>query len=100
MEAKRCIIGKNVTAGFDEKTCAIEIYSDNGVLSASWVKDLNIPKSRIISIRVAEGTVHLPKNAERCFANLRNLQTLDMTGFNTSDTTNMKQLFHRQGFQW
>ena len=101
---KTVTVGDGVTATFDENTGDIELYSNGGTLWKDWLDKSGIEKLQIKSIRVASGTVYLPKDSSRIFSIyvgyedtikvVSNLSSLDMKGFNTSNVTNMSGMFY------
>ena len=96
-------IDDGLTATFDEETGALEFYSNGGTLPLDWVKRSGLDKDSIESIKVAEGTVYLPKNSSEIFAISdvsvvahtcsSNLKKLDLSGFDTSNVETMKNMF-------
>ena len=97
------LVGDNVTATYDEETGAVEFYSNDGELWNSWLDDSEIDKKDIKSIKVAAGTVYLPSDSSYIFSVgeyddeeervVSELTDLDLSGFDTSNVTDMKGMF-------
>ena len=86
-------VGKNVTASFDRNSGSVELSADGGTLFPDWTERAGIEPKKIQSIKVAQGTVKLPKNATKIFGDLRQLKSIDLKGFDSSETTNMGGMF-------
>ena len=87
-------VGDGVTATFDPDTGAVEFSSQEGVLWSGWLERLWIYKDKIKSIKVVSGIVYLPADSSRLFRYLHYLQTLDLNNFDTSNVTNMSEMFN------
>lgn len=101
-------VGDDVMATFDAETGAVEFFSNNGTLWKNWMDRAGLLSTSITSIRVASGTVYLPADSSYIFANIHdlgnnqkyesNLTKIDLSGFNTSNVTNMSSMF--RGCYW
>lgn len=96
-------VGDGVTATFDSETGAIEFYSNGGTLWRDWVWKSGINVLSIKSIKVASGIVYLPEDSSAIFRvgfyddyesiMYTNLEELELSGFDTSNVTNMGGMF-------
>ena len=80
-------VGTNVKATFNSSTGAVTITSNNGTLWRDWIDKAGFDRSKIKSIKVTSGTVHLPANSSGLFWYCTNLKTLDLSAFDTSKVT-------------
>ena len=101
-------VGKGVTATFDTNTGAVEFNSQDGELWSNWVEKLGVERDDITSIKVASGTVYLPAwsagyedvkseigwEEYYMFGGLKNLTSLDLSSFDTSNVTSMSGMFY------
>ncbi len=97
------VVGDGVTATFDEETGAVEFYSDGGTLWSDWTDKAGIDRQEIVSIKVASGIVYLPVDSSGycikehweyyLFGGLNHLYDLDLSGFDTSNVTDMSGMF-------
>ena len=104
--AGRIVVGDNVTATFDSSTGELGFYSNFGTLWKDWRAKSGIDVYYIKSIKVVSGTVYLPEDSSRIFAVYEavqnedhyiynsNLNSLDLHGFDTSNVTNMSEMFY------
>ncbi|MCR5294283.1 MAG: DUF285 domain-containing protein, partial [Lachnospiraceae bacterium] len=105
-EDNKIVVGDGVTATFDADTGAVEFTSQNGELWRDWVNRLGVSISEIKTIKVSSGTVYLPadssgyyydeynnKNMYYLFGGLSNLNSLDLSSFDTSNVTDMQSMF-------
>ena len=102
-------VGDGVLATFDPDTGSIELMTANGgTLWSDWLERAGIDRSSVKSINVVTrlSQIRLKKvklPADSCglrdaqyyvFGGLRNLTSLDIAGFDTSNVTNMSYLFY------
>ena len=99
--AGKITVGDGVTATFNKTTGAVEFYSNGGELWSDWIDESGFDVNSIKSIKVAFGNVNLPENSsgyddnwnDQMFGGLYDLTDLDMSGFRTSNVTNMGGMF-------
>ena len=87
------VVGDCVTAAFTSSTGTVKFYSDQGTLWDSWKGKAGIYAPDIKSIGVAYGKVYMPPDSGYLFAYCSNLTKLDLSGFDTSNVTNMERIF-------
>ena len=102
-------VGDGVLATFDPDTGSIELMTANGgTLWSDWLERAGIDRSSVKSINVVTRLsqirlkkVKLPADSSGLrdaqfyvFGGLRNLTSLDIAGFDTSNVTNMSYLFY------
>ena len=98
------MISAEITVTYDDETGSVEFYSDNGILMPDWMERAKIKRDTVKSIRVAEGKVRLHHNAcgkrkgkkghhYLMFGGLKNLEKIDLTGFDTSEVDSMNHMF-------
>ena len=94
-EGARISVGTNVTAGFDSQTGMLTFYSQGGTLSKEWVDMLGINKDdiRVITISEDSDVMYLPADSFRLFESFANLQSLDLSKADTSNVTDMAEMF-------
>ena len=96
-------VGDGVTATFDAESGAVEFTSQNGELWRDWVSRLGISRDDVRSIKVVSGKVYLPADSSgqrgyfdihaQMFGGLSNLYSIDLSGFDTSNVTDMCGMF-------
>ena len=87
-------VGDGVTATFNRETGEVVFDSDGGTLSREWQAKLGIEIKEIKSIRVKEpGVVCLPEDSSMLFYGFYYLTDMDLSGFDTSNVTNMGSMF-------
>ena len=86
-------VGDGVTATLNADTGVVELTSKNGELWREWLDKLGVERNRIKSIRIVSGTVYLPADSSDMFASCSGLESLNLSGFDTSNVTNMGGMF-------
>ena len=93
-------VGDGVEMRFDDGN--VTFYSDGGTLWPDWVKKADIMRRDVKSIQVAKGTVFLPEDAGgfdmdkmvyTMFGGLPQVESIDLSSFDTSRVTNMSYMF-------
>lgn len=69
---------------------AMSYYGRSGAIIVPWD---GLDKSGITQIKI-EGTVHAGKYVEAMFRNFSNVESIDLTGFDTSAVESMRLMFH------
>ena len=95
--------GGNVKMRFNKG--AVELYSEEGILWPNWLERAGIDRDQVRSVRVMEGVVRLPENScginksrtHLVFGGLRKAVSIDLSGFNTSNVTDMNHMFYNCG---
>ena len=104
------VVGDGVTATFEEKTGAVELYSNGGTLWNDWQEKSGLTKKTIKSLKVVSGPVLLPADSSNIFSVKHYnhyhddnndydrydypLEELSLSGFDTSNVTNMAEMFN------
>ena len=80
------------TATYELDDDGVFIFTGSGVLTSNMPSD--ITRSQIVSIQCADGvTVALPSSCYDMFSYCRNLQTIDLSGFDFTNVTDMQWMF-------
>ena len=103
-------VGNGVEATYDPDTGGIALISTSGgTLWRDWLERAEIDRESVKSIKVLRygftgdnGKVKLPADARGhvyadsyLFGDLKNLTSLDLSGFDTSNVTDMSYMFHQ-----
>ena len=102
-------VGNGVKATYYPDTGRIVLYNSNsatsGTLWSDWLESAGISRKSVTSISVSQSTsakkIKLPMDSsglnsnyeKRLFGGLENLVEIDLTGFDTSNVTNMHYMF-------
>ena len=86
------VVGDGVTATFNDETGTVEIISEDGTLFRDWIYQSGFNKSKIKSIKIKSGTLHLPADCLLIFAGC-GLTNFDSINIDTSNVTNMSNMF-------
>ena len=93
-------VGDNVEMIYNRGT--VELYSDGGTLWPDWLERISVGRWEIKSIQVAEGTVKLPEDVQgfilqkmvyTMFGGLSQVESIDLSSFDTSNVTNIGEMF-------
>ena len=85
--------GEGVTASFDEETGTVSFSSDGGTLYREWLQNSSLEQNAVKSIQVESGKVYLPTDSSYIFCNFTSLTNIDLSGFDTSNVENMRNMF-------
>lgn len=91
--ASEIAVGDGVTATFDSGTGTIELFSNGGTLSHTWISDSKISSDKIKFIRIASGPIYFPTDSSVMFSLCKNLKEVNLCGVDTSRVTNMSGMF-------